>query len=200
MTKQEFLISLRKGLSGLHTDDIESRLDFYAEIIDDKTEEGISEESAVSQIGSVDEIIAQIIAETPFVKIVKEKIKPKRRFSAWELLFLILGSPIWVSLLVSIFAVILSVYISLWAVIISLWAVFVSLIGCAIGGAAASILLFYQGNAMGGVAVAGAALVLFGLAIFSFMGCKAATKGILLLTKNFAIWLKKRFIKKEGAQ
>ena len=56
MNKQEFLAQLRKGLSGLPQDDIEERLTFYSEMIEDQTEEGLSEDEAVAQIGSVDEM------------------------------------------------------------------------------------------------------------------------------------------------
>lgn len=47
MNKQEFLVKLRKGLSGLPKEDIEERLTFYSEMIDDRMEEGLSEEEAV---------------------------------------------------------------------------------------------------------------------------------------------------------
>ena len=52
MTKREFLAQLRKGLSGLPQDDIEERLTFYGEMIEDRKEEGLSEEEAVSAVGS----------------------------------------------------------------------------------------------------------------------------------------------------
>ena len=48
MNKQEFLSQLRKGLAGLPQNDIEERLAFYGEMIDDRIEEGLSEEEAVS--------------------------------------------------------------------------------------------------------------------------------------------------------
>ena len=44
MNKQEFLAGLRKGLSGLPQEDIEERLLFYSEMIDDRIEEGMEEE------------------------------------------------------------------------------------------------------------------------------------------------------------
>lgn len=43
MNKQEFLAELRKGLSGLTQDDIEERLTFYNEMLEDRIEEGFSE-------------------------------------------------------------------------------------------------------------------------------------------------------------
>lgn len=199
MSKQEFLAQLRKGLSGLPQEDIEERLTFYSEMIEDQMEDGVSEEEAVSTIGSVQEIVAQIVADIPLTKIVKERIKPKRRLNAGEIVLLALGSPIWLSLGIAAFAVIFSIYISLWAVIISLWAVFVSLAACSIGGVMACVIFTVGGNGASGVAMLAAGIVCAGLAIFMFYGCKAATKGTLILTKKMAIWIKNCFIKKEVA-
>ena len=123
MNKQEFLAELRKGLSGLPQDDIEERLIFYNEMLEDRIEEGLSEEEAVSAIGSVEEIAAQTIADTPLTKIAKERIRPNRRLKAYEIILLTLGSPIWLPLGLAAAAVMLSLYIVLWAVIVSVWAV-----------------------------------------------------------------------------
>ena len=48
MNKQEFLDALRERLSGLPSREVEDRLGFYGEIIDDRIEEGISEHDAVA--------------------------------------------------------------------------------------------------------------------------------------------------------
>lgn len=197
MHKQEFLLQLRKKLSGLPQDDMEERLTFYSEMIEDRMEEGLSEEEAVLAVGSVDEIVAQVVADMPLAKIAKERIKPKRRLKAWEIVLLALGSPIWLSLTIAAAAVILSLYVSLWSVIISLWAVWGSLIGCALGSAAVGIVMVCNGNALAGTAMIGGGIVCAGLLVFLFFGCKAATKGILMLTKKFALWIKNCFMKKE---
>ncbi len=199
MSKQEFIAQLRKGLSGLPQNDIEERLTFYSEMIDDRMEEGLSEIDAVREIGPVDVIISQIIADIPLAKLVKEKIKSKKSRKVWEIVLLVLGSPIWLSLAVAVFAVILSLYVSLWSVIISLWAVFGSIIGCAFGGIAVGIGFACYGNGLTGIAMMGAGIVCAGLSIFLFYGCKAATKGILLLTKKIALGIKNQFVKKEEA-
>ena len=199
MRKQEFLTRLRKGLSGLPQEDIEERLAFYSEMIDDQMEEGLAEEEAVSAVGTVDEIVTQVVAETPLAKIAKESIKTKRRLNAGEIVLLTLGSPIWLSLGISAFAVVLSIYISIWAVIISLWAVFVSLVAGSICGALTCVIFAIGGNAFSGIAMLAAGIVCAGLSIFSFYGCKAATKGILILTKKMAIGIKNCFMKKEEA-
>lgn len=199
MNKKKFLEELQKGLNGLPIKDIEERLNFYNEIIEDKVEEGLLEEEAVLTLGNIDEIIAQIVAETPLAKIAKERIKPKRRLSALEIILLVLGSPIWLSLLIALIAVILSVYIALWSVIISLWAIFVSLIASALGGIISGIIFAFINKTLTGVALICAGIVLMGLSIFMFFGAKAATKGIIFATKKFALWIKNCIIKKEAA-
>jgi len=197
MGKQEFLVQLRKGLSGLPQEDIEERLTFYSEMIDDRMEEGFTEEEAVVAAGSAQEIAAQVIAEIPFAKIAKERIKSRRPLHVGEIVLLALGSPIWLSLGVAVFAVILSLYISLWAVIISLWAVFASFAACSIGGVLACVVFTVGGNGASGLAMLAAGIVCAGLAIFMFYGCKAVTDGTLILTKKMAIWIKNCFIRKE---
>ncbi len=199
MNKNEFLNQLCLQLNGLPQADIEERLNFYSEMIDDRIEDGLSEEEAVCGIGSVDEIVAQILSEIPLTKLVKERIKTKRRLKAWEIVCLVLGSPVWLSLLISAAAVVISVYAVLWSVIICLWAAEVSLWGCAFGGIVSGTAVALFQNVPSGVLLIGCGLICAGLSIFWFFGCKAATKGALWLTKKIAIGIKNCFIKKENA-
>jgi uncharacterized membrane protein len=192
MLKQEFLVQLRKGLSCLPKQDLEERLTFYSEMIDDRMEEGLSEEDAVMAVGSIADIIAQITDDTP-------KKNKKRRLSAGEIVLLVLGSPIWVSLLIAAFAVVLSLYISLWAIIVSLWAAFGSFVACAFGGVFAGILFIAGGNVLSGIAMVGAGTACAGLGIFLFFGCKAATKYTVSLAKKCILGACNRFRRKEAA-
>jgi len=213
MTKLDFIAELRTRLKGLPEREVEDRLAFYGEMIDDRVEDGCSEEEAVfaalcisdayesdsaqAENEAMDEIAEQIIADIPMTKIAKDRIKPKRRLRAWEIVLLAVGSPLWLTLGLAAAAVILSVYAVLWSVIVSLWAVFGALAGCAIGGVAAGIILICFGNVIAGIALIGAGLALAGVGIFAFMGCKAATKGIILLTKMTVLGIKKCFIRRE---
>ena len=199
MNKQEFLDGLRKGLSGLPQADIEERLTFYGEMLDDRIEEGLSEEEAVAAAGSVNEIVRQTVADIPLAKIAKERIKPKRRLKAWETVLLALGSPIWLSLGVAAAAVIFALYVTVWSVIASFWSVFASLAVCAAAGVPMCVVFVAGDSGAAGIAVLSAGIVCAGLSVFMFFGCLQATKGILFLTKKFAIWLKNCFIKKEEA-
>ena len=200
MTKQEFLALLQSGLSGLPKADVEERINFYSEMIDDRIDDGLCEQEAVSEMGDPEEIISQIIADYPFSKLVMKKIKPKRKLTALEIVLIVLGAPLWIPLIIAFFAVIFSVYISLWAIIISLWAVFVSFIASAVGGILCGVGFCLTSTTLSGIALIGASLVLAGLSIFVFYGCKAATKGILWLTKKIFNSIKKCFITKEAAQ
>lgn len=200
MNKQEFMRQLRKSLQGLPQKDIEERLTFYGEMIEDRKEEGLSEEEAVAAVGSVEEIVAQILADTPPSKNITKKAKPKRPLKAWEIVLLALGSPIWLSLGIAAVAVILSFYISIWAVIISLWAVFGAFIGCAVAGIVSGIVFICISKVLIGIAMLAAGSVCAGLSIFTFYGCKAATKGILTLTKKMAVWIKNCFVREEELQ
>lgn len=198
MNKNEFLSALEKELRGLPREDIEERLDFYSEMIDDKIEDGLSEEEAVAELGPAWKIAEQIVAKTPLVKIAKEKIKPKRSLKAWEIVLLALGSPIWLSIGIAVFAVIFSVYVSLWSVTVSLWAVFASFIASAVGGVAAGVVFIALGHTASGLAAVGAGAVLGGLSIFTFIGCRAITRGAVILTGKIALGIKSLFIKKEA--
>ena len=193
MTKLQFLLSLHKKLSAYPKNEVEERLRFYSEMIEDRMEEGLSEEESVAAVGSVDEISAQVALDLLPAK----KEKQNRQTKAWQIVFLALGSPVWFSLLIAVFAVILCLYISAWAVLLSLWAVFVSLIACVFGGIVLGIGLALGGKTLPGVALIAAGILCVGLAIFLFIGCKAATTGMLVLTKRLTLWFKKRFLKKE---
>ena len=54
MNKRDFIESLRAKLLGLPKQEVEERLAFYGEMIEDRKEEGLTEEQAVAAIGSVD--------------------------------------------------------------------------------------------------------------------------------------------------
>ncbi|MGN1444520.1 MAG: DUF1700 domain-containing protein [Acutalibacteraceae bacterium] len=198
MSKQDFIDELRKGLSGLPQNDIEERLAFYSEMIDDRTEEGLSEDDAICEIGTVNEVVSQIVAEYPLSKLVKERVRPKRTLRAWEVVLLLLGSPVWLSLLIAAFAVVLSAYVVIWSVVISLWAIEVSLAACSLAGVISVAVLSFQGNRLAGIAMLGAGIFCVGLSIFCFFACKEATKGTLLLTKKIALGIKSLFIGKES--
>ena len=199
MRKQAFLDQLRGRLGGIPEAELNERLTFYSEAIDDRVEEGLTEEEAVAAMGSVEEIAEQIIAEIPLSKLAKERIKPKRRLGVMAILLIILGSPIWLSLGIAAAVVMLSLYAVLWSLIASLWAVFAAVAVCTPGGIGAGVLFACAGNVPALLSMIAGAMICGGAAIFLFFACLAATKGAARLTKGTVIRIKRCFIRKENA-
>ena len=193
MTKREFLSRLNEGLSGLPQEDAAGRLAFYSEMIDDRIEDGLSEEEAVAGIGPVGKIVAQIIEETPLTTLAKEKLRPKRRLRVWEIVLLVLGSPLWLSLLLATFAVVLTVYLAIWVLVLSLWIVDLAFFAAFLGGLIAGVLFFTGSGILSGLPVLGAGLVFAGLSIFLFFLCKETTKCAAVLTKKIGSKIKSSF-------
>ncbi|MBO5223845.1 MAG: DUF1700 domain-containing protein [Clostridia bacterium] len=199
MTKQEFLTQLEQGLSGLPQSDRAERVDFYREMIEDRMEDGMTEAEAVAQMGNVSDIISQIISDTPISKLIKERVVSNKKPSVGVIVLLILGSPIWLSLLIAAAAIVLSFYVVLWSLVISLWAVFVACAVSSVGGVIAGIVYAFSGFAPTGIWTVGVSLVLAGCAILLFYLSKLATKGAIALAKAVLVGIKKSLLKKENA-
>lgn len=198
MNKFDFLNTLIDRLNGLPTQDIQSYVDYYSEMIDDRIEDGMSEQQAVEALGSLDDVVLQILNDTPLTTLVKNKVNPRRRLSAFEIILLILGSPIWISILLALFAVILSVFIVLWAVVVSLYAVNLCLAVGALAGVAGAAVLLVFGTLPQVAVMLGAGLILAGLTIFAFFGCNATAKGMAWLSRWIILKIKACFVRKES--
>lgn len=200
MSKQEFLSALRKKLSGLPGDDIEERLNFYNEMIDDRVEEGLTEEQAVEELGSIDDIVSQIMSEIPLAKLVKEKVKPNRSLRAWEIVLLILGSPLWLSLLAAALLVVIAIYTVIWSVVVMVWAAGLSVAACSIGGFVSAAVLAVQGNVAAGFTMFGVGIAGVGATILMAYCCAGVVKWVFSLSGKIFIGIKSFFIKKEAAR
>lgn len=192
MKKYEFLAELETHLSSVG--DAERWLAYYAEMIDDRMEDGLSEEEAVAAVGMPREIAASIGAEP----ISPGKSAPTHRLSPFAIVLLILGAPIWLSLLMTAVSVALSLYAVAWVAIVVLW---VAELALAVGGIAGVLLcgssLVYH-NIGGGIAFLGAGLLLAGLSIYGFHACLCLTRWLCVLTRKIARFLSKRFGRKEN--
>ena len=198
MTKIDFILSLHNKLSDLPPTDIEEHLAFYIEMIEDRMEDGLSEEDAVAAVGSVDQIVSQIRHNIGVDASQMAQSGRSKKLGLGWLMLIILGSPLWLSLVIAAFAVVISLYAVLWSLIISLWAVFVSAIGSVVGAACAAVAFGFGGHAIGSFAMLAATMACAGLAIFLFFACRVATKGAAMLTMKSAMWIRNCFVKKEG--
>ncbi|MBR1441136.1 MAG: DUF1700 domain-containing protein [Lachnospiraceae bacterium] len=198
MNKELFLQTLRERLSFLPQRDIEERISFYEEMIDDRIEEGLSEEEAVAAVGSVDDIVEQVMAEIPLSKLVVQKVKPKRSIRTWEIVLLILGFPVWFPLIIAFAAVMFSVWIVLWALVITVFAVGVSFVAGWISTLPVALYYVTRGSFAGAGSFLGAGMILAGLGILVFIGGKYFGKGVIIITKKYLLWIKSLFVGKEG--
>ena len=198
MKKAEFLDILRKELAGLPKDDLQSRISFYEEAIADRMDEGKSEEEAIADLGSIDEIVKQIAEDTSLVKLVKEKTRPRRRLRALEIILLILGFPLWFPLLMVGLVLLLVGYLLIWVLVLVTYTVEVSLSLAGIG----SIICFfgYLTNGEMNLTSLGSGLSAIGAAILFVFACIWATKGTLKLSQAIVLSIKRSFMKKERSK
>ena len=108
MNKIEYLDSIRSKLAGLPEKDIDSAIEYYEEAIDDRIEDGLTEEQAINAVGTPEEIAEKILMDSSIPKLITAKAKPQRRLKGWELALIIIGSPLWIM-------------IAAWLLIIFLW-------------------------------------------------------------------------------
>ena len=125
MNKTQFCALLENKLKPyLSPKEMYKTLNFFEEMIDDRIDEGLSEEEAVSQLGDIDIIVDQILDEH---NIGKKQTKLVWRFIPRELGFIniVLLFPAWItifSLVASLFIVILSIIFS---IVLSIIAIFI---------------------------------------------------------------------------
>lgn len=201
MKKYEFLAQLQKRLTNLPAADQQKTLDYYAEMIDERMDDGLTEEEAVAAIGNPEEIVTQIISDTPTVNSNSDApAKPRRKRAVWEILLLILGSPVWAPLLAAAVIVLLAVIIVLASLVLSLWAVDLALGAGGVALFLVSPFHFVSGAPWSGLLCVGTGLFAAGLAIFLFYGCLQITRrlftviylSVLLIIRTFRDRLQKK--------
>ena len=133
-----------------------------------------------------------ILEDIPISKIEKEKMKPKRRLKAWEIVLLIIGSPVWIPVTAALIIVALVIYLCFWIVILCLYisdfAVFFSGFGSIIGA-------FAQENGFNtGLFLAGCGVTLIGIAILLFFGFTKISQGMLFVSKKIGLGIKRLFV------
>lgn len=183
MLKTEFLQNLRQCMADLPYGTVENTIEYYSEMIDDRMEDGKSEEDAVREMGDPEAIAAQLRNDTPPV-IKPEPPKTKRKLGPWAITLLALGSPIWLSLLIAAGSVFISVYAVLWSVIVTLYAVTFALGAVAVAGVFCGILFLIQKNFGVFAVYLGAGFVCAGLCMLLLSVSHYVTKGIWIISKK----------------
>ncbi len=202
MSKDAFIGELRHRMAGLPKEAVDRTVEYYSELIADSMEDGLSEEEAVSRLGSLDEIVANVVKDTPLPQIIETRIQEKKArrggIRAWEVILLVLGAPLWLPLLIAVLAVVLALYVALWAVVIALWAVVAAVILTGVVAVAAGIVELCQMHLPQGLVLLGGGLVCLGLCALLFLLMKLITVGTVKLCKLVWTGIKSLFVGKKG--
>lgn len=202
MTKQDFSQNLKSILSarGLSEAEISKSVDYYLEIIDDRIEDGMTEEEAVSAIGSVEEIAKNILFDAPLGVIVKSKIKNEKKKSSDNtvlmVILLVFGFPIWFPLLLAAFIVLITIYAVIFSLIVAVFAVIISLFVSGIALIPAGFLIISQTMA-GTLVLIGAGFLLIGISLLLIFPAKYTVLGLIKLTGAILRGIKSLFIGKK---
>lgn len=177
MNRGEFLHELRVKLAALPEEDVDRTVFYYSEIIDDMTEDGKTEEEAVAELESVDEIAQRIISETPVraqhsqvQNQVPDVQKKKSSSGIVILVVLICTFPIWIGL-----------FVSAWSIAISFFPASVACILAGIVGIPASFIVMADGLAVKGIFMLGTCLFTAGLGLIWLIGNIYYTKALVKL-------------------
>ena len=194
MTKIQFLDELRKRLSFLPEEEAEEKVSFFAEMIDDRIEEGIDEEAAVNEISATNNYTSLSFPKVTEKATVSLKAN---RINIVTVIVLIFVSPILISLLASLFAIEISLIASMWSVIVSIWAVFVSCAAAVGVGIVCGIAYVFEGAVFGlllislSICAIGLALYLyFASLVLTKLGAKATVATYKLTVKFFRYTMK----------
>ena len=202
MSKDAFIGELRHRMAGLPKEAVDRTVEYYSELIADSMEDGLSEEEAVSRLGSLDEIVANVVKDTPLSQIVETRIREKKAkrggIRAWEVILLVLGAPLWLPLLLAVLAVVLALYVTLWAVVIALWAVVAAVILTGVVAVVAGIVELCRLHLPQGLVLLGGGHVCMGLCALLFLLMKLITVGTVKLCKLIWTGIKSLFVGKKG--
>ncbi len=125
------------------------------------------------------------------------KAKPLKRFR-FHMLLNILGFPLWLPLLITVFAVALTIYICIWVVDICAWCIPVACGAAFLAGIAAAAGSFAAGLAGNGLFFTGCSITGAGLAVLSFFACLWVSKYIIKFSVYLWTQLTRVFTRRKG--
>ena len=157
-------------------------------------DEGKSEEEAIKDLGTVEEIVNQVAEETSLVKLVKEKVTPKRKIKGWEIALIICGFPLWFPLVLTCLILLFVGYLLTWVFTIVAYVIEGSFAVVSVAGLIAFFAYLFGGEF--NLLPLGASIACLGAAILFAFACYFITKGNIKLSKNIFIWIKRRFMRK----
>lgn len=194
MNKQEFLQEIEKRLEGLPEEEIRRSHDYFSEMIDDRMEDGMPEEEAVAAVGSIDDAVEEILKDVPLSKVIQAKARKRGKLKAWEIVLLVVGSPVWVPLLLCFFIVLLVLYVALWAIVIAFFAADLAILVAGIGAVVCGVVSLFHMPVSLPLAAVAAGLFLIGGALLLVIPLIKLAKVTGILAKKIVLWIKSWFV------
>lgn len=183
MNKQEFVEVLEQHLIQLPQMEKEHVLNFYNETIEDRKEDGMSEEEAIASLGSIEDIVGQIALEKVEQEVTLPNRKKNRRVIKLSLLIIL--SPIWFSLLIAA----IMIYLTFWMLILSMFLLILAFILFFFVGIW-NVVPILQVNTAPGIVLIGFLFVSVGVIPFLCRGIKISFRWLIKQTKAWWIMLK----------
>ena len=167
---------MRQKLYQLPPRDVEQTIEYYNEMINDYIESGYSEDVAVAKMGRVDDIAQQILAGAQNPAFGTYGVQ-KQKKSGLVITLLILGFPIWFSLLITAFCVLLTaaIVIATLAIVVP-WSLVVSFGASALALLMATAIILTGEGIGAAILVLGTAFILAALCIFSLWAALRLTR------------------------
>lgn len=138
MTKEMFLGELSRKLHQLPDKELKQQLSYYEELLNDMMEDGITEEDAIYKLGDIQEIVEEILQEQPITTLVRNKVRPRNGWTVAAIIVAVLGSPLWIPLL-------LAFLLTIGAIVLSGAAIIVSLVLCVAALGCVGVLIIVRG-------------------------------------------------------
>lgn len=195
MDKRTFLDGLRSALVSLPAAEIDKTIAYYEEMIDDRIEDGMSEEEAVASLETPEKLAERIISEAAPVEKVVRRARQSNVPTVLLVILAIIGLPIWLPLLLLLISLGVGLFALLFGVIIALIGIIFAL---AIGGIwfMAFSLIHIDVSGMSALLAVGLGLIGIGLGILLFFPVtyliKALWRGIKALAAKTSALFKGR--------
>ncbi len=196
MSKADFLRLLERALMQLSEEERQKNLEYYSELLDDMMEEGMTEAEATAKLGSPNQIAQSILQEMPLGKLVSTRMKPKSGWTPLAIVLAVVGSPVWVPLLLATVAIVLAVFVSIWALGFAAVAVVIALAVAVVAAPIFAVRAAVMTLPLG-LMLLGAGLVLLGLCVLGGLMAVELCKLLWQLTVWLAHKIKGLFIRKE---
>ena len=173
--KREYLNQLSSALKPMKRAERKRSIAYFSEVIDDRMEDGSTEEQVVSGMEPVADAASRILAEA------QEHGTMKKQVSIWAIILIVLGFPVWFPLLAAVAILVITLYAVVWILIGTVFIISVSFALCGIIGALA-LFGFAVATPFPAIATFGLGLMLAGLGVALFMPAVYLAKAYIAAT------------------